>query len=306
MTTHVQDKPKPAPSSQAITADAPVSPVVRDAAAEGGAPPKGGALALAIKLELQAELEQRDYVDLKQLAKIEEIAYHGRMLVAVRNPVMRFQGRVLDEEAADPMGGGMMGPPPDVLYGGGPFGPFGYAINPADPDEDDFTALGEWARGPVGKQLRKQRAEAYQSLFADSPLAAAIHRELVEVVAKSQGAMRPAEFLEVEQLAKRGYAVLAARCGMDPSRRRGRRRRKAVPWAGASSAETFGAAAIRALGAQGPATEPQSKVEIVKAIAAAKEARLDDVATQPRGQLSAPAALPSPTETTPPETKNEV
>lgn len=225
-------------------------------------PDKSPALTEAIRQELLEELEKAEYVDLTCLGKIVEISHHGRRLVAVRNPMVRFDARSI----------GVSGQPSAGGYG------TDYDCEVGTP----YPPMNGWSTGPMQRHVNEQFKATLSQMVKESPLAKALRTELIALMHVDN--FGPSHLLEVEQLATEGISVLEARCGMSngkPPRFRG----GVTPFAPASSDETFGAAALRALGARGEETEDDddeeeetNMVETVRAIAVAREAGLDDVA----------------------------
>jgi hypothetical protein len=163
----------------------------------------------------------------------------------------------------------------------------------------------------MAKHVQEQHRKAIEEMLRESPLARALRVDLLEIL--DRDSFSAPELLEFEQLSTQGLATLEARCGLgtSPQRQHGQRMANTMmggyptmggymgnpgPWAGSSSQETFGASAIRALGSQATVQGQGEKIELVKAIAVAKEAGLDDVVADLRAQLSPTAkqAKPSP------------
>lgn len=240
-----------------------------------------GILAGAIRDELRGVITENPYLDLEGLSEVATIARHGRSLIAVRDPVSRFDAKgsglgTLDEDS-------------------------GFETSSKTWKRID-DGCGEWEAGTMARSVRKHHAEMIKETLSKSPLAKALRDEILAVV--DQEPFSPANLLEVEQLAMHGYDVLAARLGMPP-RRTNRRRRRGFgtlnpmyedddedAMAPSSSPETFGAQAIQAAISASGKPSISAKEDLVNAIAAAKEGGLDEVAAGLTQQLLNPPPPP--------------
>lgn len=242
-------------------------------------------IALAIRDEIRL-LVDVEVLDLKLLADVVGVARSGRELVAVRNPISRFDAKAQGLASGPPMGEPSM---PFIC---------------TDDDLDDCGYGGYmdpiWkGNGPGVRGARERKENDVRTMLKDSPLAKAAKAEILELTAKdSFGA---SDLMQVEQLASHTHRLLSARLGLSQSSsRRPMLRNNYGPYAGGqmampldpySSPETYGATVTRELAAALAPKKPEVDPEkLVLAIAQARNAGMHDLAAKLETQLTGESA----------------
>lgn len=249
-------------------------------------------LAEAVRLQL-IELVESEVLELDTLKAIAQVSENGRALVAVRDPMARFDARAEGHTSSIP--------------GGPAFGEC-EAYDMGMTTED----LGTWAKGPMGREhLGKMMAQRTEMLKT-SPVLNALRVELLEVLAKTP--FEATHLLQVEQLAIQGHRVMSSALGITAENDSGGRRRRGSgsivmgsnysgmdssnSWAPSSSAETFGANLARQVvsmtGQSG--SDNTSIVDLAKGLAVARKEGLTDLAASIETKLEGQGLRAKPAE----------
>lgn len=237
----------------------------------------------AIRDEIR-KLADADTLTLARLRDIARVARDGRQLLAVRNPLARFDARAQGLETI----------------------PTRFSCIP-HPMEGHYD---HWNGGAV-RGAEEARAREIEAALKESPLANAVKLELLDCTSREP--FGPSTLLEIEQLVTQAHAVLTAALGLPeppspnahPRRLRGFGAGSAIPYAnpmmnqadvaeawcdddafdGSSSSETFGAKVARELVAGRSKEDPLEG--LISSLALAREKGLDDVATKIEAKLNA-------------------
>lgn len=144
---------------------------------------KTTAIALAIRDEIRKLLAE-EVLDLDRLQAIHCVARDGRALLAIRNPLNRFDAR------AQGLG----------------HGPGSMSCSPG------YGGFGQW-NGPAVFGAKEATERQIRVALAESPLAKAVRTELLELVAPD--VFGPTELLQIEQMADQARRVLVSALGLD-------------------------------------------------------------------------------------------
>lgn len=247
---------------------------------------KTSPIAKAIRSELRT-LVDVEVLELQVLSAVIQVARSGRDLVAVRNPIMRFDAKAQGLEAGS-----------DPCAMTGPVG--GFICGPEDMDED----YDHWD-GPAIRGANERRKKDIRDALQHSPLAIAVKAELLELA--DTDPFGPSELVQIEQLATHAQHVLSAALGLPTNagpQNRGNRRIMGgnISYGGSygmnpmpmsSSPETFGAKMSREMIAATAKKEAPDPEKLVLAIASARQNGLDDVAAKLEEQLGIQPSPPS-------------
>ena len=234
------------------------------------------------ELELLVDVE---VLDLDTLAAVASVAAQGRNLLAVQNPTARFDAKA--QGLADT---------PTVVHSA-------YGLKRRNP-HDRYQ---HW-KGPMLQAAAGREAKRVREALSTSPLAKAVQVELRALL--NAEPFHGSQLLQIEQLANHTRSILASALGLvdDPYSEiegcvggYGGAIYGAPLYPGGngsmpfSSDETFGARALREMGATSSKDDPE---KIVAALAVARKEGMDDVAAKLASKLGvspdAPAPAPSP------------
>lgn len=255
-------------------------------------------IAAAIRDEVKMLLDV-EVISLILLSDIVEVARSGRELVAVRNPIARFDAKAQ----------GVTGSGPGLMTGGAVFNG-GFVC-----DEDDLedcanpyvipawgNPLPTWkGRGPTVRGAQERLEKDIQAMLKNSPLAKAAKAEILQLTETEP--FGPGELLQIEQLASHTHRLLSARLGLPVKTSRANRLRRFGGPEPFSSSETYGAKVVRELGsALSPKKEVDDPEKLVLAIAQARNSGMPDLAAKlemkltgsPPPQAGSASAQPKP------------